>query len=1376
MRTLSQTVVYDTSGYSQVAPEAQNVPTGRATRYILILDHTHTIQNDPQYAVLYGADYIAGGAGDDVIFGQLGNDTIQGDSTIDELVFAYRDINGLLVLDPSVDNLSTDGDDYVEGNGGTDLIFGNLGQDDITGGNSNQFGLDTSEKRPDDTDIIFGGAATMISCSDPGMSIIGEHALDSDTITGDNAIIFRLVGTNGLDSGSYLTFNYDTYPGSFRIIPRAVELLDYNPGGLDYLPTAAQAALDLGAFDEIHGESGDDFIYGMKGSDILFGEGQDDDLIGGYGHDWISGGTGDDGVIGDDGRIYTSRNDNNPEPLYGIAGFANNELDEYIYTPGRIQQATINESGKLKKTVNLTPFKLGDPNDLDYAHNLFDPAYADDVIYGGWGNDALHGADGDDAICGAEALAMFYDAPVNEGNVLRFGEEKVGEFAAYNEYDPWRKVYVDENGVFTEEDGTELLLNFEASEGLLDTRFDPAGTLSDGDDVIFGDLGNDWLVGGTGKDHLYGGYGDDLLNADDDHSTNGDLNNIPDTDPTYEDIAYGGAGRDVLIANTGGDRLIDWAGEFNSYIVPYAPFGMATVSRTLQPQIKEYLYDLSESDGADTTRAADTGADPERNGEPEGELGLVKQKDFDWQDQTGAPDDPQPGNIPGGRRDVLRSATFNDGTFEGFFPDSGVWNVENGALQVSSESLDSDAASVFHVDEMLPSYFEIQATIAMDKPIAGWKANAYVIFDYYGLNDFKFAGINASINKIQLGHRTAEGWIVDIQTPAQIKHNNYYNILLAIHGTIVTVVVDSTDTFSYTFAPRIIDGWTYGLNSGMVGFGSDNSCGIFDNIIVQKLLPEHTFVSTEEFSGTAGDMAFVPVSGNWQTQGNAEDGFRYDGTPAVDTDTAISLIDLGLNQTFEVTSILEIETTLNTQTMGGILFDSYGPEEFKFAAISAESDQLIIGHHTVRVGYSVDATFDTGILSGVDYDLAISLKGTTINVSVREAGQENWQAMLGYIFNAVVLDGGFGLLSKENSSSFDKITVKTDDPAFGGAVLSAQCDIATTVEETPVTVSALANDFLGSGVTTITEVSNPRNGTLVYDAQAGTIIYTPNGAFTGIDSFTYTITDSTGKTSSATVTIEVTPAGSALMASVAPVAAADAEALTEEALEPIIAEAKQRWIEASVLDHKTIKLLDDVIFRIADLNGLTLGLTMENTVLIDINAAGHGWFVDETPFDDTKFDLSSLNNDLLATNASDTFGRMDLLTVVMHELGHVLGLDDIDSKTNAHDLMSHTLNMGVRRVDLETAQQLDVASSSHIDLKVSIAKPLSQLIFNYHTPAVYINCQGYFKKKNPSFNESYHRYHTFSKLLGDAAKSGLISPKTGCIWSGSSINRPTFIL
>src|SRR5262249_15163795 len=173
--------------------------------------------------------------------------------------------------------------------------------------------------------------------------------------------------------------------------------------------------------------------------------------------------------------------------------------------------------------------------------------------------------------------------------------------------------------------------------------------------------------------------------------------------------ASAGAGRAVLIANTGGDRLVGWVGEFNSYIVPFAPFGAATVSRALAPGIMEYLLNLSRADGADRTRAADAGTDPLRNGEPNGELGMVIQKDFAWQDQSGAPADPQPGNTSGTARDVLRTADFNNGTAQGFAVDSGQFTVTDGAYQVSPTKLGSDAAAVFNVDEWLPTYFELKA-------------------------------------------------------------------------------------------------------------------------------------------------------------------------------------------------------------------------------------------------------------------------------------------------------------------------------------------------------------------------------------------------------------------------------------------------------------------------------------------------------------------------------------------------------------------------------------------------------------------------------------------------------------------------------------------
>ncbi len=558
-----------------------------------------TLNNDG----MVGDDVLFGGDGDDMIFGQSGLDTIYGGNN----------------------------DDYIEGGCGNDTIYGDLGQDDIIGGNSNMFGLSYTD-RQDGGDTIYGGEGTDTDRNTMGDETVEGHAADADVILGDNGIIYRLVDS----SGNYLTFNYDDY-GTLKIVPRAVTLIDYTPGGPDY--NTVDAASDIGGNDIIHGEAGDDIIYGTAGNDILYGEGQDDDLIGGWGLDWISGGTGGDGILGDDGRIYTSRN-GTAEPLYGIAA----AVETYI-EGAKTLTATINTAGLLNKSVNLTPFNVAPANYIDGDPVFFDPLYADDIIYGGLGNDFLHGGSGDDAISGTEALPVYYDNPYNVGDVLKY-DATTSLFAAYNPNEPMTKIMVDENGNWIASGGMEFLLNFETQE-------------LDGNDVIFGDLGNDWLVGGPGKDQLFGGFGDDLLNADDDHNS-ADNNTAADVPPTglpadyYDDIVFGGGGRDVMISSSEGDRMVDWTGEYNSYIVPSAKFGPGGVFRYSTKAIEAFLYELAIAGGADATAGSYVdGADPARYYEPYGEIGLVIVGDPYSKDMVGAPRDPQPGN-KGGTKDKTK--------------------------------------------------------------------------------------------------------------------------------------------------------------------------------------------------------------------------------------------------------------------------------------------------------------------------------------------------------------------------------------------------------------------------------------------------------------------------------------------------------------------------------------------------------------------------------------------------------------------------------------------------------------------------------------------------------------------------------------------------
>ena len=85
----------------------------------------------------------------------------------------------------------------------------------------------------------------------------------------------------------------------------------------------------------------------------------------------------------------------------------------------------------------------------------------------------------------------------------------------------------------------------------------------------------------------------------------------------------------------------------------------------------------------------------------------------------------------------------------------------------------------------------------------------------------------------------------------------------------------------------------------------------------------------------------------------------------------------------------------------------------------------------------------------------------------------------------------------------------------------ANDDAAQTISNSSVDIAVLSNDVDSDGdVLSVSEAGQPANG------QAGVandiVIYTPNTGFVGIDSFTYTIIDPYGGSSSATVSVNVT--------------------------------------------------------------------------------------------------------------------------------------------------------------------------------------------------------------------------------------------------------------
>jgi hypothetical protein len=133
-------------------------------------------------------------------------------------------------------------------------------------------------------------------------------------------------------------------------------------------------------------------------------------------------------------------------------------------------------------------------------------------------------------------------------------------------------------------------------------------------------------------------------------------------------------------------------------------------------------------------------------------------------------------------------------------------------------------------------------------------------------------------------------------------------------------------------------------------------------------------------------------------------------------------------------------------------------------------------------------------------------------------------------------------------------------------------------------------------------------------------------------------------------------------------------------LQPIVAAALDRYTAAG-LSAQQAAVLRSLQFQIVDLGASTeLGNARPGLIQIDDDAAGHGWYIDSTPGDDDEFPVVVAASELKAPAGSTAAQGVDLLTLVMHELGHELGLDDLDAAAAPHELMTENISEGTRRL------------------------------------------------------------------------------------------------
>ncbi|MBZ8181756.1 beta strand repeat-containing protein [Oscillatoria salina] len=304
--------------------------------------------------------------------------------------------------------------------------------------------------------------------------------------------------------------------------------------------------------------------------------------------------------------------------------------------------------------------------------------------------------------------------------------------------------------------------------------------------------------------------------------------------------------------------------------------------------------------------------------------------------------------------------------------------------------------------------------------------------------------------------------------------------------------------------------------------------------------------------------------------------------------------------------------------------------------------------------------FDSATLQDIQIDFAEVINGTV------EINDNGTTADFSDDFVVYTPDAGFtGVEDFSYTITDDTGTDSAEVSITVGDVITtidAVDDEATTEAATPVTINILDNDIFGTLDSLEIDFAEVINGTVEINDNGTTadfsddfIVYTPDAGFTGVEDFTYTITDDTG-TDSAEVSITVGDV-------ITTIDAVDDEATTEAATP----------VTVSILDNDTFGTLENLEIDFAEVIGGTVEINDGGTTadfsddfIVYTPDAGFTGVEDfsYTITDDTGTDSAQVSitvGDVIATiDAVDDLAETELATPVTI---NILDNDTFDAAT-----------------------------------------------------------------------------------------------------------------
>ena len=629
-----------------------------------------------------------------------------------------------------------------------------------------------------------------------------------------------------------------------------------------------------------------------------------------------------------------------------------------------------------------------------------------------------------------------------------------------------------------------------------------------GNDDVFGGAGDDSILGGGGNDTVEGGDGDDTLDgasgadtldggAGDDNLSGGSEN----------DTFYVGSGNAVVNGGSGADTLhLD--GSWTSYTITRAGSNTYSIEGTegeiVASFVENFVFDgnTAPTSGGPFT-AAQILNDAPVAGNDTGASGNVLNNDNDADATLGDTE-----TVTG-----IRTGTeAAGGTFSPVAADTTITGTY-GTLTINP-----DGTYSYAVDPADPQ------TLALGTG-TGTETFTYQMKDAKGLADtaqisITVTGTNAPPVANDDSYSTAED-IARTFTAAELVGNdtdangNSLSVQSVSNATGGTAVLNGDGTVTFTPTPNFngTAGFDYVVSDGAGGTDTGHVTVTVTSVNDAPMANADSFTTNED---TPLSVAVSTLTGNdtdidddaltVTSVGNATSGtVVLSGGQVVFTPTAnfhgVAGYDYSISDGNGGTSTAHVTVTVTPVNDAPVAnADSFTTDEDTPLAVATST----------LTGNDTDADSDALTVTSVGNatDGTVALSGGQV-VFTPDA---NFHGVAGYDYT--ISDGNGG-----TSTAHVTVTVTSvnDNPVAAG-------ESFTTGEDTTLSVAAstlVANDVDADGdALTVTGVGNATNGTVALSG--GQITFTPASNYSGPASFDYTVSDSNGGTSTATVSVTVT--------------------------------------------------------------------------------------------------------------------------------------------------------------------------------------------------------------------------------------------------------------